>query len=96
MRIIRSFLTKGEVPNVVNIAPRLVALQLVLRMLDQVGALANVLEVLKRHGINIEELDNTVFEGARATCTKIRLGSRPSDAYSRDQALSAKSSTSTW
>jgi len=51
----------------------------VVRHIDKVGALANVLAVLKRHGINIHELDNTVFDGGRAACAKIRLGSRPSD-----------------
>jgi D-3-phosphoglycerate dehydrogenase len=81
VRILRSFLTKGEVPNVVNIAESSYSrYQLVIRHVDQVGALANVLAVLKRHGINVQELDNTVFEGARAACAKIRLSSRPSDA----------------
>lgn len=81
VRILRSFLTKGEVPNVVNIAESTYSrYQLVVRHVDQVGALANVLGVLKRHGINVQELDNTVFEGARAACAKIRLSSRPSDA----------------
>jgi D-3-phosphoglycerate dehydrogenase len=81
VRILRSFLTKGEVPNVVNIAESSWSrYQLVVRHVDQVGALANVLGVLKRHGINVQELDNTVFEGARAACAKIRLSSRPSDA----------------
>ena len=80
VRILRSFLTKGEVPNVVNIAESSWSrYQLVVRHVDQVGALANVLGVLKRHGINVQELDNTVFEGARAACAKIRLSSRPSD-----------------
>ena len=81
MRILRSFVTKGEVPNVVNIAANTWSrYQLVVRHIDQVGALANVLAVLKRHGIHISELDNTVFEGGRAACAKIRLESRPSDA----------------
>jgi D-3-phosphoglycerate dehydrogenase len=81
VRILRSFLTKGEVPNVVNIAESSWSrYQLVVRHVDQVGALANVLAVLKRHGIHVQELDNTVFEGARAACAKIRLSSRPSDA----------------
>jgi D-3-phosphoglycerate dehydrogenase len=80
VRILRSFLTKGEVPNVVNIAESTYSrYQLVVRHVDQVGALANVLAVLKRHGINVQELDNTVFEGARAACAKIRLSSRPSE-----------------
>jgi D-3-phosphoglycerate dehydrogenase len=79
-RILRSFVTKGEVPNVVNIsATTWSRYQLVVRHIDKVGALANVLAVLKRHGIDIHELDNTVFEGGRAACAKIRLGSRPSE-----------------
>ena len=49
-------------------------------MLDKVGVLANTLSVLKRHGINIEEISNTVFDGALATCTKLRVSGRPSDA----------------
>jgi D-3-phosphoglycerate dehydrogenase len=81
VRILRGFLTKGEVPNVVNIsATSWARYQLVVRHVDKVGALANVLGVLKRHGINVQELDNTVFEGGRAACAKIRLASRPSDA----------------
>ena len=81
VRILRSFVTKGEVPNVVNIAQNTWSrYQLVVRHIDQVGALANVLAVLKRHGIHISELANTVFEGGRAACAKIRLESRPSDA----------------
>jgi D-3-phosphoglycerate dehydrogenase len=80
VRILRGFLTQGEVPNVVNIsATSWARYQLVVRHVDKVGALANVLGVLKRHGINVQELDNTVFEGGRAACAKIRLASRPSD-----------------
>ncbi|HEV8245933.1 MAG TPA: NAD(P)-dependent oxidoreductase, partial [Polyangiaceae bacterium] len=79
VRILRSFLTRGEVPNVVNIHPNTWSrYQLVVRHVDKVGALANVLGVLKRHGIHINELDNTVFDGGRAACAKIRIESRPS------------------
>jgi D-3-phosphoglycerate dehydrogenase len=80
VRILRSFLSEGVVPNVVNICAASPArYQLVVRHLDRVGVLANVLGVLKRHGINVEELDNTVFDGAKAACCKLRLASRPSD-----------------
>jgi D-3-phosphoglycerate dehydrogenase len=80
-RIIRSFLTEEDIPNVVNIAGASPArYAVVLRMLDKVGVLANTLSVFKRHGINIEEISNTVFEGAIATCTKLRVTGRPSDA----------------
>jgi D-3-phosphoglycerate dehydrogenase len=80
VRILRSFIVKGEVPNVVNIsATSRARYQLVVRHRDRIGALANVLGVLKRHGINIQELDNTIFEGAKSACAKIRLDTRPSD-----------------
>jgi len=79
-RIIRSFLTEEDVPNVVNICATSPArFVLVLRMVDKVGALANTLAVIKRHGINIEEINNTVFDGAQATCTKLRVTGRPSE-----------------
>jgi D-3-phosphoglycerate dehydrogenase / 2-oxoglutarate reductase len=78
--IIRAFLTEEDVPNVVNICATSPArYAIVVRMLDKVGVLANTLNVLKRHGINIEEISNTVFEGATATCTKLRVSGRPSE-----------------
>ncbi len=80
-RIVRAFLTEEDVPNVVNICATSPArYAVVIRMLDKVGVLANTLSVLKRHGINIEEISNTVFDGALATCTKMRVSGRPSDA----------------
>jgi len=79
--VVRSFLTEENVPNVVNVCAASPARYvIVLRQLDKVGALANTLSVLKRHGINIEEISNTVFDGAKATCTKLRVSGRPSDA----------------
>jgi D-3-phosphoglycerate dehydrogenase len=80
-RIVRAFMTEETVPNVVNICATSPArYAIVVRMLDKVGVLANTLAVLKRHGINVEEVSNTVFEGALATCTKLRITGRPSDA----------------
>jgi D-3-phosphoglycerate dehydrogenase len=81
VRVIRSFLLEGHVPNVVNVSTASAArFQLVIRMLDRVGTLANVLSVIKRHGINVEELSNTVFEGGAAAFAKLRVFSRPSEA----------------
>ena len=80
-RIVRCFLTSEVVPNVVNICSNTPArFALILRALDEVGVLANVLGVMKRHGLNVEECTNTVFEGARAACTKLRISGRPSEA----------------
>jgi D-3-phosphoglycerate dehydrogenase len=81
VRVIRSFLLEGMVPNVVNVMSSTAArFQLVIRMQDKVGTFANVLAVLKRHGINVEEVSNTVFEGGAAACAKLRLLSRPTEA----------------
>jgi D-3-phosphoglycerate dehydrogenase len=81
VRIVRAYLVEGEVPNVVNVSVASPArFQLVVRHLDKVGVLANVLSVIKRFEINVEELSNTVFDGAEAACAKIRLGSKPSPA----------------
>ncbi|HZO14434.1 MAG TPA: NAD(P)-dependent oxidoreductase [Polyangiaceae bacterium] len=79
-RIVRAFLTEEDVPHVVNVCKNTPArFALVMRARDEVGVLANALNVLKRHGINIEEVSNTVFEGASAACTKLRLSGRPSE-----------------
>jgi len=84
-RIVRAFLTEGEVPNVVNVCRTTPArYAVVLRMLDKVGVLAHALGVLMRHGINIEEITNTVFDGARAGCIKLRVSGRPSEACLRE------------
>ena len=80
VRVIRSFLLEGEVPNVVNVMNLSTArFQMVIRMLDKVGTFANVLAVIKRHSINVEEVTNTVFEGGGASCAKLRVVSRPSE-----------------
>lgn len=81
VRVIRSFLLEGTVPNVVNVTNVSTArFQMVIRMLDKVGTLANVLAVIKRHGINVEEVTNTVFDGGSASCAKLRVISRPTEA----------------
>jgi D-3-phosphoglycerate dehydrogenase / 2-oxoglutarate reductase len=80
VRVIRSFLLQGAVPNVVNVSATASRFQLVIRMMDKVGTFANVLSVLKRHGINLEEVTNTIFEGGGAACAKLRLQSRPTEA----------------
>ena len=81
VRVMRSFLLEGTVPNVVNVSSSSAArFQLVIRMLDKVGTFANVLAVLKRHGINVEEVSNTVFEGGVAAGAKLRLLLRPTEA----------------
>jgi D-3-phosphoglycerate dehydrogenase len=78
VRIVRTFLTTGEVPNCVNLSrPSASGWQLVVRHLDRVGVLANVLGALRRYNINVEQMENQIFDGGRAACATIRLGSGP-------------------
>ncbi len=81
VRIVRSFVQTGEVPSCVNVSAISPARYLmVVRSLDKVGVLANVLGVVKRHGLNIEEVNSTIFDGAIAACTKFRVTGRPGEA----------------
>ncbi len=81
VRVIRSFLLEAIVPNVVNVSSSSMArFQVVIRMVDKVGTFANVLNVIKRHGINVEEVTNTIFEGGGASCAKLRVVSRLNEA----------------
>jgi D-3-phosphoglycerate dehydrogenase len=78
VRIVRSFLTSGEVPNCVNLSrPSAAGWQLVVRHLDRVGVLANVLAVLRRHDLNVEQMENQIFDGGQAACCTIRLARFP-------------------
>jgi D-3-phosphoglycerate dehydrogenase len=42
-----------------------------------VGVLAEVFAAIRRHDINVEEMENSVFEGGVAACARIRLAARP-------------------
>jgi len=78
VRIVGAFLQTGEVPNCVNVARKTPAkARLVVRHLDKVGVLAGVLTAVREAGINVEEVNNTIFEEAQAASCSIDLGERP-------------------
>jgi len=79
VRIIREFKETGKVPNVVNLARQTPAThRLVVRHLDRPGVLASVLEAIKAEHINVQEMENIVFEGAAAAVARINLDNAPS------------------
>jgi D-3-phosphoglycerate dehydrogenase len=81
VRIIKSFRETGQVPNVVNLAQRTPAThRLVVRHRDRPGVLAQVLEAIKAEHINVQEMENIVFEGAEAAVARINLDKAPSGA----------------
>ena len=78
VRIVTSFVRSGRVPNCVNVARKTPArARLVVRHLDRVGVLASVLSTIREAGINVEEVQNTVFEEALAASCSIDLDERP-------------------
>jgi len=81
VRIIRSFKDTGRVPNAVNLARSTPATcALVVRHLDRPGVLARVLDEISAAHINVQEMENIVFEGAEAAVARIHLEQRPDDA----------------
>lgn len=79
VRIVREFKETGNVPNVVNLARQTPAThRLVVRHLDKPGVLASVLDAIKSEQINVQEMENIVFEGAAAAVARINLDNAPS------------------
>jgi D-3-phosphoglycerate dehydrogenase len=79
VRIVREFKETGRVPNVVNLARQTPAThRLVVRHLDRPGVLAVVLDVIKGEHINVQEMENIVFDGAEAAVARINLDNAPS------------------
>src|SRR5438552_6422216 len=78
VRIIKSFKETGQVPNVVNLAAHTPAThRLVVRHRDRPGVLAQVLDAIKAEQINVQEMENIVFEGAEAAVARINLDKAP-------------------
>jgi len=78
VRIVREFKETGKVPNVVNLARQTPAThRLVVRHVDRPGVLAGVLDAIKAEHINVQEMENIVFEGAAAAVARINLDNAP-------------------
>lgn len=79
-RVVNEYDESGQVPNCVNIATQTPAThQLTVRHRDKVGVLAGVLDEIRKANWNIQEMDNLVFEGAKAASASIRFDGEPSD-----------------
>jgi D-3-phosphoglycerate dehydrogenase len=77
-RVIEYFAQSGNVDNCVNLAQRSDATTLLtVRHFNRPGVLANVFQVLSESRINVEEMDNILYEGATTACARIRLSQVP-------------------
>ncbi|HSK80188.1 MAG TPA: 3-phosphoglycerate dehydrogenase family protein [Thermoanaerobaculia bacterium] len=81
VRIVRTYMETGKVPNVVNLARKTPASHmLVVRHRDRPGVLAHVFEHLRAGSLNVQETENIVFEGAEAAVARINLDHEPAPA----------------
>lgn len=82
VRIVERYRSRGEVPNCVNRAALTSATNLLtVRHLNRPGVLAHVFYTLGQAGINVEEMENIIYEGAHAACARIQLDDAPSSEH---------------
>lgn len=76
IRIIKHFVHSGVIDHWVNRAKITDAhYQLVVKHFDKPGVLAAVLDVIRQGNINVEEIENIIFEGGIAACCTMKLKS---------------------
>jgi D-3-phosphoglycerate dehydrogenase len=81
VRIVRTYMETGRVPNVVNLAAQTPATHmLVVRHRDRPGVLAHVFDHLRAGNLNVQETENIVFAGAEAALARINLDGAPEPA----------------
>lgn len=74
VRIIKDYLTSGIIAHWVNRAKIIDAkYQLVVKHYDKPGVLASVLNIIREANINIEEIENVIFEGGIVACCTMKL-----------------------
>jgi D-3-phosphoglycerate dehydrogenase len=74
INIIKKFVHSGVIDHWVNRAKKTDAhYQLVVKHYDKPGVLATVLDVIRAGNINIEEIENIIFEGGIAACCTMKL-----------------------
>ncbi|MHC4832891.1 MAG: NAD(P)-dependent oxidoreductase [Planctomycetota bacterium] len=74
VRVVEVFDRTGQAPNCVNRAAATPATELLsVRHLNRPGVLAHVFYTIGQAGINVEEMENVIYEGAEAACARIQL-----------------------
>lgn len=78
VRVVAEYKKSGQVLNCVNRASSTSATaMLTVRHLNRPGVLAHVFYTLGQAGINVEEMENIIYDGAKAACARIQLDSSP-------------------
>jgi D-3-phosphoglycerate dehydrogenase len=79
VRIIEKYVKTGIVENCVNFAKETPATyELIVRHYDKIGVLTRILTELRESKINVHEVHNMIFEGAKAAVAHIQVDTHPS------------------
>ena len=74
IRVIQQYLAKGIVHNCVNRATSTSAkAMLSVRHRNFPGVLARIFEIVSHEGVNVEEMENVVYQGEEAACARMQL-----------------------
>jgi D-3-phosphoglycerate dehydrogenase len=80
VRIIKDFISSSVIAHWVNRAKITEAkYQLVIKHYDKPGVLASIMDIIRRRNINIEEIENVIFDGGVAACCTMKLKSQVSN-----------------
>ena len=81
VRIVTSYLRTGTVPNVVNRLEKTPAKYVLsVHHRNRVGVLASVLQIVKENGINVDVMENELFQGGQGACANIQIEAPLSEA----------------
>jgi D-3-phosphoglycerate dehydrogenase len=74
IRIIKDYIQSGVIAHWVNRAKISDAhYQLVVKHFDKPGVLASIMSIIREKNVNIEEIENIIFEGGVVACCTIKL-----------------------
>ncbi len=80
VNIIKEFIESGVIAHWVNRAKISDAkYQLVVKHYDKPGVLAAIMDIIRRRNINIEEIENVIFDGGVAACCTMKLKTQVSN-----------------
>jgi D-3-phosphoglycerate dehydrogenase len=81
VRIIETYVRTGSVENCVNFAKETPAVcELIVRHYDKIGVLTRILNELRESKINVHEVHNIIFDGAKAAVAHVQLDTYPAQA----------------
>ena len=79
VRIVNRFTKTGKPINVINLRNKTKnGTILMIRHYNRVGVLAFVLDALREAEINVEDIENNIFNGSSVAIASIKLDKRPS------------------